>query len=320
MPEYYFLPKRIVRAVPALHGFARGFEGVLIRGYFALLGRLSLAHACRLAYFLFAILGSVISRRRKMVANLAVAFPDKGPAELRRLTRGCFGHMGMAFAELCHLRDIWDERAERLEFVADPTVEVVRGGDRPAVFVTAHVGSWQLGNLLAAEYDIPVTTIYAPESNPAVDEVVRTLRARLPINLLPRDNVVRQLMRELAAGHSIGIAGDTRLDEGDDVPFFGVAAPTNTVPARLALRFDCELVAVSTERLPGNRFRVTVHAPVVPDDPTASILDQALQMTTKLNVQFESWIRRTPDQWACFARRWPRAAGQAALRSRGMTS
>lgn len=320
MPEYYFLPKRMVRAVPALQGFARGLEGVLIRGYFSLLSRLSLASACRLGFHVFATLGRVIARRHKMIANLAVAFPDKSPAELRQLARGCFGHLGMAFAELCHLPDIWAERAERLDFVADPTVKVLRGGDRPAVFVTAHVGSWQLGNLIAAEYDIPVTIIYAPESNPAVDDVVRELRAPLPIKILPRDNVMRQLMRELAAGRSIGLAGDTRLDEGDDIPFFGVAAPTNTVPARLALRFGCELIAVSTERLPGNRFRVTVHAPVEPDDPTASTLDQALQMTTKLNVQFESWIRRTPDQWACFARRWPRAAERAALRSRGMTT
>lgn len=319
MPDYYFLPRRIVHAVPALQGFARGFEGALIRAYFALLGRLSLARACQLAYHLFATLGRVISRRHKMIANLAVAFPEKSPAELRRLARGCFGHLGMAFAELCHLRGIWEERAERLEFVADPSVRVVRGGGRPAVFVTAHVGSWQLGNFIAAEYDIPITIIYAPESNSAVDDVVRKLRASLPIKILPRDNVMRQLMRELAAGHSIGLAGDTRLDEGDDVPFFGVATPTNTVPARLALRFDCELIAVSTERLPGNRFRVTVHAPVEPDDTSASIVDQALQMTAKLNVQFESWVRQTPDQWACFKRRWPRDVERAALRSRGMT-
>ncbi len=319
MPEYYFLPKRMVRAVPALQGLARGLEGMLIRGYFALLSHLSLANACRLAYHLFATLGMVISRRHKMIANLAVAFPEKSPAELRQLTRGCFGHLGMAFAELCHLSRIWSERAERLEFVVDPSVKVVRGGGRPAIFVTAHVGSWQLSNFIAAEYDIPVTSIYAPESNRVVDDVVRKLRAPLPIKILPRDNVIRQLMRELAAGHSIGLAGDTRLDEGDDVPFFGVAAPTNTVPARLALRFDCELIAISTERLPGNRFRVTVHPPVVPDDPTASVADQVLQMTTKLNVLFESWIRRTPDQWACFARRWPRAAEREALHSRGMT-
>ena len=129
MPEYYFLSKRMVRAVPALHGFARGLEGVLIRGYFSLLSRLSLASACRLGFHLFATLGRVIARRHKMIANLAVAFPDKGPAELRQLARGCFGHLGMAFAELCHLPDIWAERAERLDFVADPTVKVVRGGD-----------------------------------------------------------------------------------------------------------------------------------------------------------------------------------------------
>ena len=75
MPEYYFLPKRVVRAVPALRGLARGLEGMLIRAYFALLSRLSLASACRLAYHLFATLGMVISRRHKMIRNLSGAGP-----------------------------------------------------------------------------------------------------------------------------------------------------------------------------------------------------------------------------------------------------
>lgn len=317
MPEYYVLPKRMMRAMPALGGLARALEGALVRGYFGLMERLSLASANRVAYALFGTVAMLTARRMKMVGNLAVAFPDKQAPELKRLARACFGNFGVAFAELAHARRIWSERRDRLEWIVDPEILAVRGSGKPAVFVTGHIGAWQLGNFVAAHFDVPITIIFAPESNPAVDDVVASLRDRLPVTPVPRDNVMRQLIGELTKGNSIGMAGDTRLDEGESIPFFGVDALTNTVPARLALRHRCELVAVNTERLPGQRFRITLKGPIRPDDTEADAAEQARQMTAKLNALFEEWVTATPDQWACLARRWPKDVTRAALRSRG---
>lgn len=320
MPQYYLLPKRVVRAVPALHAVAQRLEGLVVRGFLGLLGRLPLPVASRVAYHVFATAGMVTARGRKMIGNLAVAFPERNAMELKRLARGCFGNFGVALAELCHARAIWADRDSRLEWVVDPSIRAVHGGGRPAVFVTGHVGAWQLGNFTGARFDIPITMIYAPESNPVVDAVMCRLRAQLPVKALPRDNVMRQLMRELAGGSSIGMAGDTRLDEGEELPFFGVGALTNTVPARLALRYGCELVPVSVRRLPGYRFRITLHAPVIPDDAEADVSEQARQMTAKLNALYEAWIRAAPSQWACFARRWPKDVTRAQLRDLGMAA
>jgi KDO2-lipid IV(A) lauroyltransferase len=67
----------------------------------------------------------------------------------------------------------------------------------------------------------------------------------------------------------------------------------------------------------GGRFRITAYPPVVADDPAASVAEQAADMTAKLNVLFEQWIREAPGEWLCLARRWPketeRAAEKAAL-------
>jgi KDO2-lipid IV(A) lauroyltransferase len=95
------------------------------------------------------------------------------------------------------------------------------------------------------------------------------------------------------------------------IPFFGVHAPTNTVPARLALKFGADLVPSRTERLPGMRYRVTFYDPIAPDDPGAPKEQQILQMSRRLNEYFESWITETPEQWMCMSRRWPRDAGSA---------
>jgi KDO2-lipid IV(A) lauroyltransferase len=150
--------------------------------------------------------------------------------------------------------------------------------------------------------------MYAPESNPATNDVLIRLRGVLTCNVMQRDNAMRTLMVELLKGRSAGFATDNRFDGGEMVPFIGVDAPTNTVPSRHALGFGADLVPGRTERLPGMRFRVTFYDPVVPGDPQVPQEEQILQMSAQLNNRFEDWIRLTPGQWMCMSRRWPGSA------------
>ena len=87
--------------------------------------------------------------------------------------------------------------------------------------------------------------------------------------------------------------------------FFGRDALTSISPARLALKFDCDLVPVQVERTGGARFRVTFHRPVKPDGDATDSQARALQLTRKINEHFEAWIRKRPEQWICWKRRWP---------------
>ena len=101
---------------------------------------------------------------------------------------------------------------------------------------------------------------------------------------------------------------DQRVDSGVPIPFFGIDKHTTLVPARLALRHGYDLVPVRTERLDGARFRVTFLPPLRPDDPGADEIEQARQVTRKINALFEEWIRERPTDWWCSKRRWPKDA------------
>src|SRR5262249_38456470 len=170
----------------------------------------------------------------------------------------------------------------------------------------AHVGPWTLTGFAAAHFGFPVTIVYATESNPYIDDVMLRLRSALPARWLARENSLRELMHELANGATVGLGSDVRIDAGELIPFFGHAMASNTVPARLALRFDCELIPIRAQRLAGGRYRISLGAPVRPNDPAASMATQAADMTAQLNAQFEQWIRETPGEWMCLARRWPK--------------
>jgi KDO2-lipid IV(A) lauroyltransferase len=133
-------------------------------------------------------------------------------------------------------------------------------------------------------------------------------RARMGINMLPRDSGVRTLVRELGSGRSIGLLVDQRVDSGEPVPFFGLEMNTSTTPARLALRYHCDLIPIRVQRLGGARFRVSFEPPIIPGPGITDEHMKILDMTRQLNELFETWIREQPREWLCSKRRWAKDA------------
>lgn len=308
MARYFLVPKPVAERFRWLAGAVQALEGGLFRALFRLIGLLSPERAIGLAGGLFALIGPWSQKAVKAERNLAIAFPERDEAWRRRTVRGIFRSLGEAAGELIKLEQIWRERDRRLRFTADPEAARVIDAGAACVFVCAHVGAWQLTNLIAREKGLSITTVYAPESNPALAEVLGQLRESFGVSLLPSDAGARPLLRELKAGRSIGLAMDTRLPTGQLLPFFGREALTNTTAARLALRADAQLLPIHCRRTGAATFHIHVSDPLRPaGECPADLESRAMDLSQQINTRFEEWIRETPEQWICLKRRWPKA-------------
>jgi KDO2-lipid IV(A) lauroyltransferase len=274
---------------------------------FWLIDRLSPERASAWGAAMFGWLGPRGDKARKANANLAIAFPDRDEAWRRDTVRGIFRSLGKSAAELIKLQQIWDERDERLEFVVHPAARAHLEAGSSAVFVSAHIGPWQVTNLISLHMSLEISTIYAQESNAALREKMLQLRESFGVKLIPSEAGARPLLRELNNGHCIGMAMDTRLDTGQLIPFFGREALTNTTAARLALRTGAALLPIRAERLGKARYRVTVYNPVAAPPGIEGAEERAVAMTREVHRHFEQWISEQPDQWICLKRRWPKA-------------
>jgi KDO2-lipid IV(A) lauroyltransferase len=252
--------------------------------------------------------GPRLDKHEKFIRNLELAFPEKTPAEIETVAREVWGGAGALLVEYAHLEDICLRRPERVEMVNAGDVPLEERRRRPAVFVSAHLANWEINAAALSRAGIPATGVYTPLQNPYLERMLMRRREPLGVALVPRDASMRTLLRELKAGRSVGMIMDQRVDSGVPIPFFGIDKHTTLVPARLALRHGCDLVPVRTERLEGARFRVTIYPALTPDDPEASEIERAKQMTTKINRLFEEWIRERPADWWCSKRRWPKDA------------
>ena len=306
MPEFYFVPKKLARKAPALVRIAQSVEASAFRVIFWLIRRLSFEHAMALSGFVFSLGSRFSDKAAKADANLSIAFPDSTQAWRKKTVREIFRHLGYSAVELIKLEQIWKERDQRVEMVLEPKAREHMENRGATIFITAHVGPWQVGPMVTKQYGFTINTIYAPESNPVMQELMLGLRKTLGENLIATDAGPRPLIKALHAGESINLALDTRPDTGKLVPFFGRDALTNTSAVGLALKTGASLVLARGERLPGARYRVTVYDPLESPIPEAPLKDQAVALTTIIHSYFERWIREYPEQWICLKRRWPK--------------
>ena len=269
--------------------------------------------------FLGGIIGPHLRKQRVILRNLEIALPELDECARRKIAREIWAEAGRVSAEFALLdRICGPEAADRLEIVLRHDLGPAATGARPAMFVTAHLSNSELAVTAATRNGVPLSIVSTAQSNPLVQTALEQYRRVLGCRYLPSKGGLRQLIREVAYGRSLGWITDQRHDRGELLPFFGIAAKTATMPALLALRLNCDLVPARVERLRGCRFRITTYERFIPaglehlPQPEA-----ACELTRRLNALFEQWITERPGQWLCFKRRWGHGAQPAGRPSDG---
>jgi KDO2-lipid IV(A) lauroyltransferase len=298
-----------LRALGDRHGALARVLYRLDHAFFAamlwLIRCLPVDRASRFGAWLGAELGPRFRKGRALDENLQVALPALGPERRAAIVREAWANAGAVFAEYAHLDAISRPGGGRLEVCVQGQFATLRDPSRPSVFVTAHQANWEIAGAAVISLGIPLAVVYSPPTNPFLDELLGHWRTRLGCELLARDESMRPMIRALDRGRSLGIVMDRRVDSGKPVALFGHDKPTTLIPARLALRYGCEVVPIRIERLAGARFRATFH-PAIPAPPQGDEIQRALAMTASIHALFEQWIRERPGEWFPSKRLWPK--------------
>jgi Kdo2-lipid IVA lauroyltransferase/acyltransferase len=242
-----------------------------------------------------------LHRHRRALDNLALAFPEKTPAEREEIARGMWENLGRTFAEFFHIDHIFN--SDRIEFESQELVESLRGHGN-GVACGLHLGNWEILTQSGMLMGWRPAGVYQRIANPLVDRYVSAMRAPYyPGGLMeksPRTAVT--LMRYAREGGCVALLADQRENRGIASPFFGKPAPSNPFPALVARSVDAPLYVFRAKRLNGVRFSIRIMPVPVPrtDDRDADVA----AATRNLQSVLELMVRDAPDQWMWIHRRW----------------
>ena len=303
-------------AVPLHTRMRRGARSLLVRAAIRLFSLVPLRPALAVASAV-AALGWRLARRTRaqMLAQLAVAFPERSAAEREALGRASFRHLAWLAAEVATLRS-WRARLPEYVGYAPGTEErlldlMAKG--RGLVYVTGHVGNWELMAQRVASH-IPSATIARTGNDPRLTALIGRMRAGGGVETLWREDpgTARAMIRAFKQGKLLGILidQDTRV-QGVFVPFFGRAAFTPRGAADLALRFKVPVVAGWCRRRgprPGDGHEIEcVEVPYDPDPADKEA--EVVRLTAACTAALEAAIRRSPAEWVWMHERWKTRPG-----------
>ena len=247
-------------------------------------------------------------RRGVVERQIAAAFPERSRAEVQRLARAAYEHLGRASIEAAVVPSMGPGRVLELFEEPEGWEHIERGMalGRGLIIVTGHLGNWELGGSYVAARGIPLDVIVRRMGNPLFDRYITETRERLGMTVVPDSVAARRTPRALREGRAIAFLADQGVLglASTFVPFFGRPAKTPRGPAVFALRLGVPVVFASPLRQPSGKYRFIIE-PV----PVASTGDRERDIDTIVatyTATLERLVRRFPEQYFWHHRRWRR--------------
>lgn len=235
--------------------------------------------------------------------NLEIAFPEKSFEEREQIIIDMWENLGRVGAEYAHL----DKILNNIEVVGQDNIEEGVNSGKPLIFISAHIGNWEVGSSVLRKFGADVKAVYRKPNNVGVEKLLQKCRSYGAEGSIAKGaDGARQIVSLLKAKGKLGMLLDQKLNEGIAVPFFGKDAMTAPAVAHFAYKFDCLLYPIHVVRTKGANFKVIIYPKM--ELPQMGNREKDIYESMKeINHIMEDWIRENPAQWLWIHRRWDKS-------------
>ncbi|MDJ0991898.1 MAG: lysophospholipid acyltransferase family protein [Desulfobacterales bacterium] len=250
-----------------------------------------------------------LRHRRIVRRNLAFVFPERARHVNARLARRAFEHLGMLALENIQALVLPREAfGRRIRIEGQAILEDALEQPGGCLLFSGHLGNWELGLLAgAAILDRTALTVAKPVKFKPVHRLLTALRSRFGNRVVFKKGALQLMTRALREGETLIMLIDqgVRRAESVEVRFFGKRTLASPAAAYLAYRCRVPAVPIFCLRAADGDYRLQVLPPV--ERPRTGSLKTDIQAYTQaLMDTVEAAVRRHPEQWFWFHKRWKR--------------
>lgn len=247
-------------------------------------------------------------RRRVVERQLAAAFPNLSADQVRNLARRSYEHLGRLTVETALLPSLGQQGVLDLFDGADgwELVDEAMQAGRGLLFVTGHLGNWELAGAYVAARGVPLDVVARRMGNPLFDGYLTRTRERVGMSVVYDSDAVRRLTRTIRDGRAAALLADQGVKNLSStfVPFFGRPARTPRGPAVFAIRWDAPMLFAAALRQRSGRYRFCLEKLEV--SRTGDRERDVDATVAHYTAVLEQWVRRYPEQYFWQHRRWKR--------------
>jgi len=256
----------------------------------------------------FGTIARILGFRVKIARdNLALAYPEKTPAEREELFRKSFQELGVLSLELLRLFYRFDKFIENNCTVEGrENLEAARAGGKGVLVLSSHLSNWEVlsasGPVLV---NTPVTMVTKRLKPQWLNRVFEITRSLLGVKMAFEPRTMPDIFRALKRNEAVGFVMDQYAGAplGARVPFFGIPVGSHTALAALAARTGAPVVPAYAVRQAGGRYLIRFE-PALKLEEREDVKATLIANTALFVRHTEAWIRQYPAQWLWIHRRW----------------
>ena len=282
-------------------------EYYALRGAVAALDGFGIRRAAKIGEWLGALGYRPFGIRRAVVERqVRAAFPELDDERVRGIAKASYESLGRTAIETALLPARSREQVIAMFSRVEgwDVVERAMAQGKGLLFVTGHLGNWELAGSFVAARGIPLEAVARRMQNPMFDRYLTETRRRIGMTVIHDADAVRRVPRATREGHAVAFL----VDQGAVglastwVPFFRRLAKTPRGPAVFALRLGAPVVFGAALRQPDGRYMIgfeEVHA-----ESTGDREADVDRIVAAYTATLERWVRRAPEQYFWHHRRW----------------
>jgi Kdo2-lipid IVA lauroyltransferase/acyltransferase len=276
--------------------------------FFLLISRLPWWFMYALSDMLYFLVTRVYKYRRKVVIfNLKLAFPEKSETEINAIASGFYRNLCDVIVEILKTATLSREQMQQHVVVEnDQEMLEILGRGQSVLVLCNHLGNWEwllLGQGAGSQYTMPIDAVYKPLHNKFFDNFIFKLRTRFGGNLIPDQKILRKLVSDRAAGnggHLVAIMADQAPPPvgAFKIPFFNTETNFFAGPDKLAKATQFPVFFEAMHRIGRGKYRIEIrHVASPPHGPDSTIIETYAQW-------LEEAVRKSPSDWLWSHKRW----------------
>ncbi len=283
------------------------FEAIFVYFLFLIIKVFGLNLGRKLMSLIFSKVGFILKSKKVVKNNINNVFGNNSEVQGKGIVESMWKNYAYIFVEYAYLRNY------RLNKFSSPHIKIsgkkildeLIKSKKPAIFVSGHFGNFELMAMELEKYNINLATIYRPLNNIFLNPYMVYLRKKyICKNQIEKGRKgTREVIDFMKKKFSIALMVDQRLGESERFPFFNKPAHTTTLPAQLALRFNCDIIPVYLERNEDNTFNMEILNPIKIKKLDSSE-EEKIDITNRINQILEKMVLRNPKQWIWTHNRW----------------
>jgi lauroyl/myristoyl acyltransferase len=198
------------------------------------------------------------------------------------------------------LSDFLGGRAVDIAVEGRERAEEARARGHGVLVLTSHLGNWELGGRVLADWGWPMTAVFQPYRSRAMQRFIQKRRAPTLKYLAVGRGAAHGVGKVLKSREAAVMLADRPYGEdGAPVTLCGRTARLPRGPFLFACRFNAPILPgfVVMDR-PGH-YKAVVEAPLWPEGPGA-----VKNLMDKMALVLEKYVTQYADQWYCFEPVW----------------